>query len=90
VVVDAAETAKLLLDKTKNCLKKRVTLLPLDKMETRGLLGKAQLDEARRLVGREKVFLAKELVQCEPYLEPIMDFVFGSVLVYAFLGDFCQ
>jgi hypothetical protein len=23
-------------------------------------------------------------------LEPIMDFVFGSVLVYAFLGDFCQ
>lgn len=59
---------------------KRVTIIPLDKIDQRGI-GSRQLLEAQRLVGKENVFLAKDLIEYNPELEPAMKNIFGNVLV---------
>ncbi|KAI1727452.1 SMC proteins flexible hinge domain-containing protein [Ditylenchus destructor] len=78
IVVDRAETAKDLIQHGK--LNKRTTILPLDKIE-RSSLSIQRLAEARRLVGSENVFLAKDLIEYDPELEPIMQNVFGTILI---------
>ena len=79
IVVDKAETASLLL--ARKCSQNRVTMLPLDKIEARGVLNQKQIHEARRMVGAENVFVPRELIEYEPELTPIIDYVFGSSLI---------
>lgn len=78
VIVDTTETGKELIQHGR--LNKRITILPLDKIDQRGLSAR-QLSEARRIVGDGNVFLAKELIDYDPVLEPAMQNVFGNVLV---------
>jgi structural maintenance of chromosome 2 len=86
IVVDKAETASLLL--ARKCSQNRVTMLPLDKIEARGVLNQKQIHEARRMVGAENVFVPRELIEYEPELTPIIDYVFGSSLVISHLQFF--
>ena len=78
IVVDKSETGRLLIERGK--LNRRVTIIPLDKIEVRGVNAN-QMKEAQRLVGNRNVFLAKDLVEYDPELEPAMNSVFGTTLV---------
>ncbi|VDN89119.1 unnamed protein product [Brugia pahangi] len=61
-------------------LRHRVTILPLDKIEGR-VLDNRKLQRARDLVGKENVFIAKDLIEYEPELESAMRHVFGNVFI---------
>ena len=76
--MDRHETAGDLLKNGR--LAKRVTILPLNKMDNR-VMENRKLDEARRIVGENNVHLAKDLVEYSPELEPAMRHVFGNTLV---------
>ncbi|VDK87782.1 unnamed protein product, partial [Litomosoides sigmodontis] len=78
VIVQNAQTGRDLL-KSGN-LKHRVTILPLDKIEGRVLDGR-KLQRAQDLVGKENVFIAKDLIEYAPELEPAMRHVFGNVFI---------
>lgn len=79
--MDCTETGKALLQNGR--LDKRVTFLPLDKIDTSGL-NQNRIKEARRQVGENNVFLAKDLIEYDPELESAMQHIFGSILVYFF------
>lgn len=79
IVVNYAEVAKVLIDK--KCIQNRVTMLPMDKIEVRGVVSKRQIQEAKRMVGDENVFVPRELIEYEPGLEPVINFVFGNSLI---------
>uniref|UniRef100_A0A8R1TJ54 Structural maintenance of chromosomes protein n=1 Tax=Onchocerca volvulus TaxID=6282 RepID=A0A8R1TJ54_ONCVO len=78
IVVRNAQIARDLL-KNGN-LRHRVTILPLDKIEGR-VLDNRKLQRAQNLVGKENVFIAKDLIDYPPELEPAMRHVFGSVFI---------
>lgn len=78
VVVDSAKIGRELLERGN--LARRVTMIPLDKVEGRDLDSR-KLQRARTLVGKENVFLAKDLLAYNPELEAAMSFVFGSILI---------
>ncbi|OZC11181.1 RecF/RecN/SMC protein [Onchocerca flexuosa] len=61
-------------------LRHRVTILPLDKIEGR-VLDNRKLQRAQNLVGKENVFIAKDLIDYAPELEPAMRHVFGNVFI---------
>ncbi|CAK5079295.1 unnamed protein product [Meloidogyne enterolobii] len=79
IVVNKAEVAKVLIDK--KCIQNRVTMLPMDKIEVRGVVSKRQIQEAKLMVGDENVFVPRELIEYEPELEPVINFVFGNSLI---------
>ncbi|KAL7074740.1 hypothetical protein ACQ4LE_005470 [Meloidogyne hapla] len=81
IVVNKAEVAKILIDK--KCIQNRVTMLPMDKIEVRGVVSQRQIQEAKRMVGDENVFVPRELIEYEPELEPVINFVFGNSLICA-------
>ncbi|KAL3994489.1 RecF/RecN/SMC N terminal domain family protein [Acanthocheilonema viteae] len=78
VIVQNAQIGRDLL-KNGN-LKHRVTILPLDKIEGR-VLDSRKLKRAQDLVGKENVFIAKDLIEYAPELEPAMCHVFGNVFI---------
>uniref|UniRef100_A0A183D3B4 SMC hinge domain-containing protein n=1 Tax=Gongylonema pulchrum TaxID=637853 RepID=A0A183D3B4_9BILA len=65
IIVKNAQTGRDLLKNGR--LAQRVTILPLDKIEGR--------------VGKENVFVAKDLIEYAEELEPAMRHVFGNVFV---------
>lgn len=77
--MDKAETAKILLNN--KCLQNRVTFLPLDKIDGRSAITKKHIDEAKKLIGAENVYVPSQLIDYEPELKPIVDYVFGNSLV---------
>merc|ERR550514_1218438 len=81
VVVDNEQTAKTLLD-TPGCMRKRVTLIPLNKIDTR-ITGDAQVQKAKQIVpaNEGEVFHALEVVGSSKDVENAMKYVFGNVLV---------
>jgi structural maintenance of chromosome 2 len=78
VVVDTETTGKQLLSKGQ--LKKRVTIIPLNKISSRPV-SDAQLAAARAEVGADNVHVALELVGYPDEVQAAMDFVFGGTLV---------
>jgi len=78
VVVDSEITGKKLLKN--GGLKRRCTILPLNKITGRPI-DDATFKRAEALVGKGKVHTALSLVSYEKKFQPIMEFVFGSVLV---------
>jgi structural maintenance of chromosome 2 len=80
VVVDSEVTGKALLQKGQ--LKKRVTILPLNKIDAR-TVSAARVDAAKAIAKKVggKAALALELVQFEPDVAKAMQHVFGSVIV---------
>ncbi|WPG99560.1 putative nuclear condensin complex subunit Smc2 [Acrodontium crateriforme] len=79
VVVDSAETGTALLQNGK--LRKRVTIVPLDKISA-FVAPAAKVEAAKRLVPG-KVHLALNLIGYEDEVERAMEFVFGSTLIAA-------
>eukprot|EP01083_Nonionella_stella_P026491 72962_1 len=78
VVVDTQETAKLLFKRGQ--MKKRVTMIPLNKISAR-VLDRRVIKNAENLVGRDNVSLALTLVGYDAELEKAMQFVFGQTLI---------
>ncbi|EUB60548.1 Structural maintenance of chromosomes protein 2 [Echinococcus granulosus] len=78
VVVDTETTAKALLERGQ--LARRVTMLPLNQM--RGSPVPAEVvQRAEALVGAENVAPALSLIRYPPHLRPVMEFIFGGLLV---------
>ena len=78
VIVDNSDTGMLLLSKGQ--LKRRVTLIPLDKI-TPNVLAKDKVAAAKKLVGEKKAHLALDLIEFAEEVTPAMASVFGGVLV---------
>lgn len=84
VVVDTEETGKLLL--SKGGLKRRVTIIPLNKIMGRDV-EPAVMRKAQSLVGKDKVFSAISLVDYAPGVAAAMKYVFGTTLVTTNMDD---
>jgi structural maintenance of chromosome 2 len=80
VVVDNEQTGKLLLQNGN--LKKRVTILPLNKIDNRCLPSEV-MDRARRIADARhaSAHLALELVGCDDSVRAAMEYVFGSTII---------
>uniref|UniRef100_A0A0N5AQ25 Structural maintenance of chromosomes protein n=1 Tax=Syphacia muris TaxID=451379 RepID=A0A0N5AQ25_9BILA len=78
VIVDSARTAKELLEHGQ--LNRRVTMVPLDKVQGREI-DRRKLQRAVALVGKGNVMLAKDLLGYDNELEPVMNYIFGNVLI---------
>jgi structural maintenance of chromosome 2 len=79
VVVDTEQTGKLLLKNGK--LKRRVTIIPLNKIDTRGVIADAKLKAAVATAGKGNVSTALSLVGYEAEVEAAMKYVFGRSFV---------
>lgn len=79
VVVDSDTTGKMLLKNGK--LKKRVTIIPLNKIDTRGGIPDAKMKAAAKAVGKTNVSTALSLVVYESEVEAAMKYVFGRSFV---------
>merc|ERR1719473_2687319 len=81
VVVDDEKTSKTLLD-TPGCMRKRVTLIPLNKIDTRTTVD-AQVQKAKAIIPQNEgeVFHALEVVGSNKDVENAMKYVFGNVMV---------
>ncbi|KAM3353068.1 hypothetical protein ACQJBY_024322 [Aegilops geniculata] len=78
VVVDTETTGKQLLQN--GGLKRRVTIIPLNKIHTGTIPDRVQ-QAAHRMVGAENVTLALELVGYDEEVKNAMAYVFGSTFV---------
>src|SRR5262249_24529068 len=78
VIVDSEQTGKLLLDKGK--LKRRVTIIPLNKIHSKPIPERA-VQRAQALVGVDKCAVALSLVGYDEQFDAAMQYVFGGTLV---------
>lgn len=78
VVVDTEQTGKLILEK--GGLRRRVTIIPLNKIDNRTISEHRQA-RAVQLVGAENVRTAISLVDYDPLLQPAVAFIFGNHFV---------
>ena len=78
VIVDTEKTGKDLLQKGK--LKKRVTIIPLNKIAKRSLNPQV-VQKAQSLVGKENAKLALSLVGYDKEVEAAITYVFGTTLI---------
>ncbi|EFJ04936.1 hypothetical protein SELMODRAFT_137981 [Selaginella moellendorffii] len=78
VVVDTEQTGKLLLEKGK--LRRRVTIIPLNKIQASTIPSRVQ-DVAASMVGPENCRTALSLVGYDRELQAAMGFVFGGTFV---------
>ncbi|KAK4734311.1 hypothetical protein R3W88_008572 [Solanum pinnatisectum] len=78
IVVDTEDTGKQLLQK--GCLRKRVTIIPLNKIQTHPVPPRHQ-NAAARLVGKGNAEVAISLVGYDEELKSAMEYVFGSTFV---------
>ncbi|XP_009880428.1 PREDICTED: structural maintenance of chromosomes protein 2 [Charadrius vociferus] len=78
IIVDTEVTAKKLLEKGE--LKRRYTFIPLNKISAR-CLGQNTVKLAQTLAGHDNLDLALSLVQYEPQLLKVMEYVFGTTLI---------
>ncbi|EGC37686.1 hypothetical protein DICPUDRAFT_29916 [Dictyostelium purpureum] len=78
IVVEDDNTGKALLSKGQ--LKRRVTLLPLNKVESRSI-DPAKVKLAQKIGGADGIKPAIDLVQFDKELYPAINYVFGSTFV---------
>uniref|UniRef100_A0A914ZLA8 Structural maintenance of chromosomes protein n=2 Tax=Parascaris TaxID=6254 RepID=A0A914ZLA8_PARUN len=78
VIVEDVNTARDLL--AQNCLQRRTTLMPLDKMDGR-LLDQRKLDRAQSMFGKQNVMLANDLIEYDRELAPAMHLIFGRTII---------
>ncbi|XP_049395220.1 structural maintenance of chromosomes protein 2-1-like [Solanum stenotomum] len=78
IVVDTEDTGKQLLQK--GGLRKRVTIIPLNKIQTHPVPPRQQ-NAAARLVGKGNAEVAISLVGYDEELKSAMEYVFGSTFV---------
>ena len=78
MIIDNSDAAGKILERGR--LARRVTCLPLDKMNSEAIPTKI-LDIARKAVGAKNVWRAIDLIEYDNKLDPAMKFIFGGVLV---------
>ncbi|CAA0834568.1 Structural maintenance of chromosomes protein 2-1 [Striga hermonthica] len=78
VIVDTEDTAKLLIEK--GGLRRRVTTIPLNKIQSRPVPQRVQ-NAATKLVGKGNAEIALSLVGYDQELQSAMEYVFGSTFV---------
>jgi hypothetical protein len=78
VVIQDEATGKRLLEEGK--LQKRVTFIPLNKIDTRAI-APAVVNKAQQIVGTDNVSLALSLVGYDPEVQAAMEYCFGNTLV---------
>ena len=78
VVVKTEEVAKQILERGQP--KRRCTLLPLDRIRGKEM-EKRILKDAEKLVGKENVWAAIDMIDFDPSLKEAMKYVFGDTLV---------
>ncbi|KAM9976714.1 hypothetical protein ACTFIR_010558 [Dictyostelium discoideum] len=78
IVIEDDETGKALLSKGQ--LKRRVTLLPLNKVEGRSI-DPQKIKNAQKIAPNGAVKPAIEFVEYDKELQPAMNFVFGSTFI---------
>eukprot|EP00038_Savillea_parva_P009361 m.183060 g.183060 ORF g.183060 m.183060 type:complete len:1218 (-) comp15704_c0_seq1:286-3939(-) len=83
VVVDSAETGKLLLSKGK--LKRRVTIIPIDKVKARSINPKA-VATANAEVGKDGAQVALSYVGYDDSIDAAMRYVFGANFICPDMG----
>lgn len=77
-MVDTEETGAALIKKGQ--LKKRVTIIPLNKVASRQL-NPSVIAAAEKLVGKENVTHAIQLIGYDKEVEAAMNYVFGTTLI---------
>ena len=80
VIVDDEQTGMLLLSKGQ--LQRRVTLIPLTKIQPRPIPAD-RVSAAKQLVGASKAHLAVDLLDFDAVVAPAMQHIFGGTLVCA-------
>ena len=80
IVVDNEITSKLLIQKGN--LKRRVTILPLNKIESH-ILDKSKLQQAKNIAHTKggQANLALELIQYDEEVKKVMEYVFGNTII---------
>lgn len=78
IVTDDDATSKKLLQRGN--LKQRVVMIPINKI-TGGCIDSRRIQRAKQLVGGDNVEAALNLIDYDPYYEPVMRYVFGGVLI---------
>jgi len=84
VIVDLADTASKLLKN--NCLNRRCTMIPLDKIST-NTISRSVVNYAKSLVGSDHVDLALDLISFEKQVSSAMKFCFGGFFVCQTIDD---
>ncbi|CAI2733808.1 unnamed protein product [Schistosoma spindalis] len=78
IVVDTEVTGKILLERGQ--IRRRVTMLPLTKIRGNPI-SDGVIKNAQSLVGASNVVTALSLIEYDNMLKPVMEYVFGSVLI---------
>ncbi|KAL5279836.1 SMC2 family protein [Megaselia abdita] len=78
IVTDDDITSKKILQKGN--LKQRVVMIPINKISS-GTIDQRKVQKAKQLVGSENVEAALNLIDYDPYFEPVMRYVFGGTLI---------
>lgn len=78
IVTDDDITSKKILQKGN--LKQRVVMIPINKISG-GCIDQRKINRAKQLVGDANVEAALNLIDYDPYYEPVMRYVFGGVLI---------
>lgn len=78
VIVDTENTSKKLLQRGQ--LQQRVTIIPLNKISGR-VMDKRIVDLAQKLVGRENVQPALNLIDFPEETRPAMNWIFGQIFI---------
>lgn len=78
VITDNDETGKLLLERGN--LQSRTTIIPMTKMSSRGLDNRV-VNLAQKLVGKENVAAAIDLIEYKKEFEPAMKYLFGNSFI---------
>eukprot|EP01129_Flabellula_baltica_P007646 TRINITY_DN2988_c0_g1_i1.p1 TRINITY_DN2988_c0_g1~~TRINITY_DN2988_c0_g1_i1.p1 ORF type:complete len:1181 (-),score=346.90 TRINITY_DN2988_c0_g1_i1:34-3576(-) len=78
IIVDTDETATLLFKR--GDLRRRITFLPLNKLKPH-LLRSSQVKAATKLVGKEEVSSALDLIEYKEEHAPAIEHIFGNILI---------
>ncbi|CAH8655533.1 unnamed protein product [Schistosoma haematobium] len=78
IVVDTEVTGKILLERGQ--IRRRVTMLPLTQIRGNPI-SDGVIKNAQSLVGASNVVTALSLIEYDNMLKPVMEYVFGSVLI---------
>ena len=79
LVVDTSATAQFLLKN--KCLKRAVTMIPLDKIRSRPAIDPRKVQLGKQRVGAQNCFSLRNLVTCDREFDGVADFVFNGFMV---------
>merc|ERR1711892_867980 len=79
LVVDSSATAQFLMKN--KCLKRQVTMIPLDRIRARAQIDPRKVQLGKQRVGAQNCFALRSLVRSAPEFNDVLDFCFNGVMV---------